>query len=71
MKRVNTSFSVIVTSHAESEHKKCSLFMAGYSYTKRSVHPSWLVTITLKEVSALFMAGYNYTKRSVCSLHLV
>jgi hypothetical protein len=31
--------------------------MAGYSYTKRSVHPSWLVTITLKEVSALFMAG--------------
>jgi hypothetical protein len=38
--------------------------MAGYSYTKRSVHPSWLVTITLKEVSALFMAGYSYTKRS-------
>ena len=24
---------------------------------------SWLVTITLKEVSTLFMAGYNYTKR--------
>jgi hypothetical protein len=43
--------------------------MAGYSYTKRSVHPSLLVTITLKEVSALFMAGYNYTKRCVCSLH--
>jgi hypothetical protein len=43
--------------------------MAGYSYAKRSVHPSWLVKITLKEVSALFMAGYNYTKRSVCSLH--
>ena len=39
--------------------------MTGYSYTKRSVHSSWLVTITLKEVSALFMAGYNYTKRSV------
>jgi hypothetical protein len=39
--------------------------MAGYSYAKRSVHPSWLVKITLKEVSALFMAGYNYTKRSV------
>ena len=57
--------------------------MAGYSYTKRSVHSSWLVTITLrevsalfmavtitlKEVSALFMAGYSYTKRSVHSLH--
>ena len=55
--------------------------MAGYSYTKRSVHSSWLVpitlrevcalfmavTITLKEVSALFMAGYSYTKRSVHS----
>jgi hypothetical protein len=38
--------------------------MAGYSYTKRSVLSSWLVSITLKEVSALFMAGYNYTKRS-------
>ena len=72
--------------------------MTGYNYTKRSVcslhdwlqlhwkkcSPSaWLVTITLKEVSALFMAGtiplkevsalcmtgYNYTKRSVHSLH--
>ena len=57
--------------------------MAGYNYTKRSVHSAWLVTITLKEVSALFMtgynytkevstlfmAGYNYTKRSVHSLH--
>jgi hypothetical protein len=42
--------------------------MAGYSYTKRSVHPSLLVALTLKEESALFMAGYNYTKRSVCSL---
>jgi hypothetical protein len=41
--------------------------MAGYSYTKRSVHPSWLVTITLKEVSALFMAGYNYTSVIVTS----
>ena len=55
--------------------------MAGYSYTKRSVHSSWLVTITLREVSALFMAvtitlkevsaffmaGYSYTKRSVHS----
>ena len=37
--------------------------MAGYNYTKRSVH-DWL--LTLKEV---FMAGYNYTKRSVHSLH--
>jgi hypothetical protein len=45
--------------------------MAGYSYTKRSVHPSLLVTITLKEVSALFMTGYNYTKRSVHSSWLV
>jgi hypothetical protein len=45
-----------------------TLFMAGYSYTKRSVHSSWLVTITLKEVFTLFMAGYNYTKRSVHSL---
>ena len=58
--------------------------MAGYNYTKRSVHslhdwlqfPSkkcplsaWLATITLKEVPTLFMAGYNYTKRSVHSLH--
>ena len=54
--------------------------MAGYNYTKRSVHSlhDWLqlplkevftlfmlVTITLKEVNTLFMAGYNYTKRSV------
>ena len=60
-----------------------TLFMAGYRYTKRSVHSSWLVTITLrevsalfmavtitlKEVSALFMAGYSYTKISVHSLH--
>ena len=58
--------------------------MAGYNYTKRSVHSlhdwlqlhlkkclfsAWLFTITLKEVSTLFMAGYNYTKRSVHSLH--
>ena len=57
--------------------------MAGYSYTKGSVHSSWLVTITLKESvhslhdwlqlhlkkCSLFMAGYNYTKRSVHSLH--
>ena len=50
--------------------------MAGYNYTKRSVHSlhslkevSWLVAITLKEVPALFMAGYNYAKRSVYSLH--
>ena len=43
--------------------------MAGYNYTKTSLHSSWLVTITLKEVSTLFMAGYNYTKRSVHSLH--
>ena len=43
--------------------------MAGYSYTKRSVHSSWLVTITLKEVFTLFMAGYSYTKGSVHSLH--
>ena len=58
--------------------------MAGYNYTKRSVHslhgwlqfPSkkcslsaWLVTITLKEVFTLFMAGYNYTKTSVHFLH--
>ena len=56
--------------------------MAGYNYTKRSVH-SWhtgyitlkevlqllLFTLTLKEVFTLFMAGYNYTKRSVHSLH--
>jgi hypothetical protein len=56
MKRVETSFSVIVTSHEESGH------------TKRSVHSSWLVTITLKEVFTLFMAGFNYTKRSVHSL---
>ena len=50
--------------------------MAGYNYTNRlqlqvslhgwllSVH-AWLVTITLKEVSALFMTGCNYTNRSV------
>ena len=60
--------------------------MTGYNYTKRSVcsmHDwlqlqwkkcplsSWLIIITLKEVSTLFMAGYNYTKseRSVRSLH--
>ena len=58
--------------------------MTGYNYTKRSVHslhdwlqlhwkkysPSaWLVTITLKEVSALFMAGNNSPQRSVRSLH--
>jgi hypothetical protein len=54
MKRVNTSFSVTVTSHEESEHFSLS---------------SWLVTITLKEVFTLFMAGYNYTIRSVHSLH--
>jgi hypothetical protein len=35
--------------------------MAGYSYAKRSVHPSWLVTITLKEVSALFMADTSFS----------
>ena len=46
-----------------------TLFMTGYSYTKRSVHSSWLVTITLKEVFTLFMTGYNYNKRSVYSLH--
>jgi hypothetical protein len=41
MQGADTSFSVIVTSHAESEH---SLFMAGYNYTKRSVHSlhDWL-----------------------------
>ena len=43
--------------------------MTGYNYTEKSVHSSWLVTITLKEVFTLFMAGYNYTKRSVQSLH--
>jgi hypothetical protein len=59
MKRADTSFSVIVTITLK---EVSALFMAGYSYTKRSVHPSLLVTITLKEVSALFMAGYNYTK---------
>ena len=46
-----------------------TLCMTGYSYTKRSVHSSWLVTITLKEVFTLFMTGYSYTKRSVHSLH--
>ena len=60
--------------------------MAGYNYTKRSVcylhgwlqlHlkkcllSSWLVAITLKEVSTLCMTGYNYTKRSVHSAWLV
>ena len=35
--------------------------MAGYSYPKRSVHSSWLVTITLKEVFTLCMTCYNYT----------
>ena len=45
--------------------------MAGYSYTKGSVHSSWLVTITLKEVFTLFMTGYSYTKRSVHSSWLV
>ena len=44
--------------------------MTGYNYTERSVHLSaWLVTITLKEVSALFMAGNNSPQRSVRSLH--
>jgi hypothetical protein len=57
MQRVDTSFSVTVTSHTLKE--VFTLFMTGYSYTKRSVHSSWLVSITLKEVSALFMAGYN------------
>ena len=44
--------------------------MAGYNYTKRSVHSlhGWL-TIPLKEVSALCMTGYNYTKISAHSLH--
>jgi hypothetical protein len=69
MQRVDTSFSVTVTSHEESEHfflkEVSALFMAGYSYTKRSVHSSWLVTITLKEEFTLCMTGYNYTKRSV------
>jgi general stress protein CsbA len=64
MKTVNTSFSVIVTSHVTLK-EVFTLFMAGYSYTKRNVHSSWLVTITLKEVFTLFMAGYNYTKRRV------
>ena len=60
--------------------------MAGYNYTKRSVCSlhgwlqlhlkkcllsSWLVAITLKEVSTLCMTGYNYTKRSVHSAWLV
>ena len=43
-----------------------TLFMAG---SKKCALSLWLVTITLKEVSALFMAGYSYTKRSVHSLH--
>jgi hypothetical protein len=60
MKRTDNSFSII---------KKCSLFMAGYSYAKRSVHPSWLVTITLKEVSALFMAGYNTSFSVILTSH--
>jgi hypothetical protein len=37
-----------------------ALFMAGYSYTKRSVHSSWLGTITLKEVFTLFMTRVNF-----------
>ena len=49
-----------------------ALCMTGYNYTKRSVPlSSWLVTITLKEVSGynLFMAGYNYPKNyTKCSL---
>ena len=45
----------------------------GYNYTEKKCSTAlqqkcslsaWLVTITLKEVSALFMTGYNYTKRS-------
>jgi hypothetical protein len=58
---VNTSFSVIVTSHAESEN-----FFEGI--VTSSVHSAWLVTVTLKEMSTLFMTGYNSPKRSVCSL---
>ena len=46
--------------------------MTGYNYTKRSVSlSSWLVTITLKEVSALFMAGYNSLKEVSLSSWLV
>ena len=47
-----------------------TLFMAGYSYTKSSVHSlhAWL-QLHIKEVFTLFMAGYSYTKRSVHSLH--
>ena len=39
--------------------------MAGYNYTKRSVHSlhGWL------QLHTLCMTGYNYTKRSVHSLH--
>jgi hypothetical protein len=58
MKRVNTSLRAIVTSHEESAHLNVlsswlvtitlkevfTLFMAGYNYTKRSVHSlhGWL-----------------------------
>jgi hypothetical protein len=49
MKRVDTSFSVIVTSPEENEHfitlkEVSTLFMAGYNYTKRIVQSlhDWL-----------------------------
>jgi hypothetical protein len=60
MKRVNTSFSVIVTSQEESEHffEGNTLCMTGYNYTKRSV-------------CTLFMAGYNYTNKCLLSSWLV
>jgi hypothetical protein len=53
MKRVDTSFSVIVTSWLVIIPLKegFTLFMAGYNYTNKCLISSWLVTIPLKKCS--------------------
>jgi hypothetical protein len=65
MKRLNTSFSVIVTSHEDAKRSVHSLHGWLQLHYKKCSLSSWLVTVTIKEVFTLFMAGYSYTKRSV------
>jgi hypothetical protein len=51
MKRVNTSFSVIVVTIPLKE--EFTILMAAYNYTNKCLISSWLVTIPLKEVFTL------------------
>jgi hypothetical protein len=86
MKRADNSFSVIVTSHEESEHffecnllsswlvtvtlkEVFTLFIGGQLHYKKGSLSSCLGTNKLKKELTLFMAVYSYTKKSVFSLH--